>query len=329
MRVFLLGRTEFLYDTALALSAAGHEIVAVVTAKSSPEYQRNENDFRELAETHGAFFICAQKIKGEVLDLGRQAGADVCVSINWVSILHDDFIDLFPHGVLNAHFGDLPRYRGNAVINWAILQGEQEVCLTVHKMVADELDAGDIALKVPLRLEEKTTISDIVTFARENVPSMFCSVLHGMQAGTQVFQSQQDTGLDPMRCYPRLPQDGLINWKLSAVEINALVRSLTKPYSGAYTYWRRSDTEILKVGIWQSRVISDGCVDLGVPGHVILNDPNNGESWIYTGKGILAVSQVNIGESQEIVRPGSVWKSIRMRLGLNMEDEIYRLYKTS
>lgn len=325
MKVFILGRTEILYDAVVALGEAGHDIVAVVTAKASPEYLKREADFESLADTYGAVFLCASRIKGAVEDLARQCNADICISMNWVSILREEFLGIFPHGALNVHFGDLPRYRGNAVTNWAILQGEADIALTVHKMAPGALDAGDIMLKTRMALTGKSTIADINAFARQTVPGMFVDVLNGIDAGVLQPQPQSTTGLDAMRCYARLPRDGWIDWSRSAHDIDALVRSLAKPYSGAYSYWRSEECAIVKVRVWRSRVVAETCMDLGVPGHVIKNDPESGETWVLTGEGIVALLEVTLDDACDSIAPGRVWKSTRMRLGLNVEDELYRL----
>ena len=93
----------------------------------------------------------------------------MAISVNWPNLLTPEVLDLFPDGVWNAHAGDLPRYRGNAAPNWAILSGEDAVILTIHRMSAG-LDEGPILAQRSFPLDETTYISDVYAFLDEAVP---------------------------------------------------------------------------------------------------------------------------------------------------------------
>ena len=99
-----------------------------------------------------------------------------------------------------------------------------------------------------------------------------------------------------------------------------MIRASTNPYSGAFSYYKVND-EIKKVIIWKSRVIKENSIDIGTPGQIIFNDKNNGESHVLTGKGILAICDVQY-EQESIFHPGYKWKSIRTRFGVDIEDEL-------
>ena len=82
MRVAIIGRTEILYDTAVQLQGAGHEVVCILTAKEAPEYRRGSEDFRKLAEEWSIPFASSARIR-EYRDFLAGARADVAVSINF------------------------------------------------------------------------------------------------------------------------------------------------------------------------------------------------------------------------------------------------------
>src|SRR5690606_24316750 len=115
-------------------------VAFLATAPASPGSRVGVAELRAFALEAGIPFTDDVRIERQALE------ADVCLSVNWTTVLKQPFLDRFPHGILNAHAGDLPRYRGNATLNWAILNGETEACLTVHRMV-EALDAGPIALQ--------------------------------------------------------------------------------------------------------------------------------------------------------------------------------------
>ena len=326
MKVLALGRNEiFLAALKELVSTGRHKLVAAITARASPEYKCAAGDFESFAEINGIEFVETQRIDQKLQDRIAGWDPDVAISLNWVGILGAKIIGLFPNGVVNAHFGDLPRYRGNAVTNWALLAEESEIVLTLHQMRPDELDSGDILVQKRMSLAKETTIDDINCFAEAEVPSLFAQVLDQMEEGTLVPRRQEDSDLIPFRCYPRLPRDGRILWTQPATYINALVRSLVKPYTGAFTYYRDAEGELQKLHIWRTRVVMEETSDRGIPGHVIRNDSASGESWVYTGRGILGICGVSHGEAGKEFSPGRKWQSTRLRLGLDVEEEIMNL----
>lgn len=322
MKIFILGRTEYLYDTALKL-AESHVICGIITADPMPEYSKNENDFRLLAEELNCSFLHTNTINSTVKKSIAESGAEICISLNWKTVLKDDVISLFPHGILNAHFGDLPSYRGNAVINWAILNGEKKITLTIHQMTPGEIDSGRIWKKLDMPLDDNTQIGDITDFCRINTPLLFEETVNGIADGTLKPVEQSATGIVPSRCYPRLPEYSKIDWNLPATEIHALIRASAKPYSGAFSYMK-SEGEVKKIFIWKSRLVKPEILSYAVPAHIIKNDPDSGESIVFTGDGLIAISRVQF-EGGEEFEPGKKWKSIRMHFGVDAEKELILL----
>ncbi len=324
MKILILGRTEYLFDTAEQLSKH-HEVCGIITASASPEYSRNENDFKELALKLSSHYYFTNTIDDKVKELIKSLKPDICISLNWKSVLNDDIISLFPHGILNAHFGDLPSYRGNAVINWAILNNEKQIAITIHQMAAGEIDSGNVWKKLYMPLEENTTIADITNFCRKNTPQLFLETVNSIDKGDAVSTPQSDLQQKPFRCYPRLPEYSKIVWSKSAAEIHGLVRASTKPYSGAYSYIKFNN-EIKKIFIWKTSVESASSGDIGEPGHIISNDAKIGCSKVLTGNGVLIIEEAQY-ENDDVFLPGKVWKSIRMHFGIDIEEEIMNLYK--
>ena len=161
MKFAALGRTRWLYDSIPVAQARGHQCVLIATAAGSPEYPVNEGDFERLAGQLGCPFICDTNLDNpDHAAVMEKSGAEIAVSVNWPLLINKRSRDRFPRGVLNAHAGDLPRYRGNACPNWAILNGEQEVVVSIHEMV-DELDAGPIFAQQRFQLTEETYVVDI------------------------------------------------------------------------------------------------------------------------------------------------------------------------
>jgi methionyl-tRNA formyltransferase len=323
MKILIIGRTEILYNTILELSKK-HSITGIITSHSVNESKVTEKDFEALSIKFNCPFINIKRITEDTNEFIKNLKADVGISINWVSVISKETINLLPYGVLNAHFADLPRFRGNAVVNWAIIKGEKTIPLTIHKMEHGKLDSGDILVQKFLTIKDDTTIKDIYEKAEKYVPILFSEALEIINKKEQNLISQKKRNHEAFRCYPRVPEDSRINWNDSAKKIDRLIRATTNPFSGAYTYFKDTNGKIKKVYIWKSRVVKNKTKDLGIPGHIIMNDKESGESWIYTGKGILGINEITFVDG-EIIQPGIYFKSIRLKFEFDIETELINL----
>lgn len=324
MRVIIIGRTEVLYNSVIAI-AEKHVICGIITAKASPEYSKDENDFKELARALKCPFLFTNSINLAARQFIQDCGPDIGVSVNWVSVIQPTVFEIIPFGILNCHPGDLPKYRGNAVCNWAMLNGDDKIVVSIHEMTPGELDSGDIYVQESFTIDSATTITAFVKFWETVTPGLFLQAINGIASGKIRPKSQKDFGIEPFRCYPRLPIDSKIDWNDSAINIHNLIRASAKPYSGAYTYLKVND-EIKKVIIWESTLISTSTRDMGTPGHIVFNDKHSGESHVFTGAGILGLGKLQY-ENEEVFQPGLIFKSIRIRFGIDIEYELMLLRK--
>ncbi len=324
MRLAIIGRTQMLYETAQALHTAGHDIVCIITAPAAPEYSRTEHDFEELAQRWRVPFRCVKSLDApDVKALCEDV--DVGVSINWVSTISTAQLSLFRLGVLNAHTGDLPEYRGNACANWAIINGATAVTGTVHFMEGGTLDCGRVICQQHLPLTADTNITDVYRWSETATPAMFVEALRLLSADpTYTLKLADVDSPSSFRCYPRLPEDGHINWTRDVVAIHALVRASCHPFAGAYTYHWDGEA-VRKLRILRSRVAVLETKDMAVAGHVIENNRETGESLVACGTGVLALLTCRYDDEADEFEPGRRWKSIRMRLGVNVEDWLWHV----
>ncbi len=286
MRVAVIGRTQMLHDAALALVRAGHEVGCVLTAPAAPEYTRTEADFERLARQLGCPFLCARSASSsEVLTL--LSGCDVGVSMNWVGVLGPLVLGLFPLGVLNAHPGELPRYRGNACQAWAILRGEERLALTIHVMQPGQLDCGRVVHQEFLPLSPEVANAQVWAWLETAVPQGFVAALEALarDPGFALYEARADDTAG-FRGYPRLPEDGYIDWTRPAADIVRLVRASGPPLPGAYTY-ASIGGQVDKLAILEACAQAEPFRDLAEPGHVLHNDPDSGVSLVACGAGVL------------------------------------------
>ena len=302
MRIAIIGRTATLLESAQRLVEAGHRITHVITAKPAPEGEGTERDFRALAEAHGARFLSSATLEPAML----AGGADVGVSLNFPTVIDQPAIDALPFGILNAHGGDLPRYRGNACQAWALLQGETRIGLCIHRMVGGEVDAGEIVLRRRLDVTIDTRVGEVMAWMQGEVPGLFVEAVRLVQQPGATFERQDAAAA--LRCYARRPEDGRIDWNADRERILRLINASSEPFAGAFTSYRGD-----RMVVWRAVLVQDGERYLAVPGQIARIDRTSGAVDVITGRGKLRVLDVEIGGVRGA--PAGAIKSTRERLG--------------
>lgn len=312
MKVVIIGRTKMLYGTALMLKEHGCELVGVITAKAAPEYDYREGDFERLATSLDIpYFFTTSLENPKIVEFLEKVKADIGVSVNWVGLVRETTISRFKHGILNAHLGDIPRFRGNACSNWAIINGEKEIVLSIHLMEGGQLDCGRVLVQDRMSIGDDTYIGDVHRWANEMIPCSFVNAIDLIKKDPNSMLKYADPcAAESFRCYPRCPGDGLIDWKHQAIEIHRLIRASSEPFAGAFTFH-----QVKRLTIWRASLINDHEKYCAVPGQVCSIDKTNGTVTVITGLGKLMLNEVSFEEPTHIV-PAAIIRSTRTRLGI-------------
>jgi methionyl-tRNA formyltransferase len=305
MKVAIIGRNEILYDTVDQLRSTGHVISCILTAKEAPEYTTTAAGFEALAAAISVPYRRTARILDEIGML-REVGADIGVSMNYPGLIPEEVTSLFRHGILNAHGGDLPRYRGNACQAWAILNGEAKIGLCIHRMIGGELDSGSIITRDYLPIDHNTKVTAVWAWMTRRVPTLFCEAVTRLEEDPgYVLEEQSGDPNCALRCYPRRPADGRIDWTQRALDVLRLVNASNKPYAGAFCFFEGST-----VIIWDAELVEDEEAFCAVPGQVT----RIGEGFIEVacGEAKLRVHRVEV--DGHVNTPDSWIRSIRKRL---------------
>lgn len=318
MRFAAFGRTRMFLAAVERCIAAGHELVLLGTADPAREYGAQPADYSALAKRAGCrFFEKKDTGDDDFAALAAECSATIAISMNWTALVPGSVRTAFPHGVLNAHPGDLPRYRGNACPNWAILNGENEVVLTIHEM-SEGLDEGPVYAKDRFELTPSTYVGDIYDWLHEAVPAAFESVLAAIDgAGLEPVPQPTEPSWS-LRVYPRLPRDGLIDWTKPAEDLARLVRASAEPFEGAFTYLDGNP-----VRVWRARPQPLSEPSLGAAGQVTRLWPDTGEVGVLSGDGQLLLAEIEVGGIRR--RASELVRSARARFGLDLPAELERL----
>lgn len=310
IRFGAIGRSEWLYDAVLRLVEDGHSPTFVITAREAPEYRRTAEDFRALAEKLNVPFLQAARLSSMEAQkfLGAATPTDCVISINYSSIIGHDVISRYRLGVLNAHGGDLPRYRGNACQAWAVINGETEVAMCIHRMVPDEVDAGDILARSYLPTPLGTKIGDIYVWFDSVIPQLCSEAVSALAHDQNYVVAHQSTNpADALRCYPRRPEDARIDWTMSPEAVVRLVCASGPPFSGAFSWLDET-----KIHILDARIYDDGEQFCAVPGQILHIDGEAGRIIVCAGNGKVSLGDFRLaGQAQ--LKFADCFKSIRQR----------------
>lgn len=308
MRVAILGRTRWLLDSALALAAAGHSIGFVATSKAASHDPTQPDDFADLADRFAAPFLRTADLDAPAsLKQLQDCGCEIGLSINWNRILAAA-ISALPGGILNVHAGDLPRYRGNAPVNWAILNGEPHVGLCLHRMIAGVVDDGEVITRMRYQLTHTTYVGDVFAWLDTAIPKL---VVEGFEsiANRRTGAKAGENTSGTTRCFPRRPEDSRIDWNQSASVIHRLIRASSEPFSGAFTTLDTRET----VRIWRADPFDWDGDFLAMPGQVMIR--SEGFPVIACGQGCLILRKVSIdGMDDSDAALAAIGKSLRNRL---------------
>ncbi|MDX2085776.1 MAG: methionyl-tRNA formyltransferase [Candidatus Melainabacteria bacterium] len=304
------------------------EIPIIVTCRHTPEVGYTELDFKELAENRNIpFYITNSLNKPNWVELIRPLNLDLGLGMQWINTIGAAIISETRLGFLNLHGGKLPRYRGNACSNWAILNGEEEQGLCVHLMEPGRLDSGPIILQERFPIKSDTYIEEIMDHFISRGQQMIIEAVDLLALGKATIESQPETG--GLYCYPRLPRDGEIDWTKPAEQIYRLVRAAGKPYPGAYSYYSdiKDSNCIKKLIIWKGHIEEHPGDFCAVPGHVLRLEANIAgqvglaapQTAVVCGDGKLLILD-DISINGHHVDASDTFRSVRQRLGLNTEQ---------
>jgi len=122
--IIAIGRSRYLYDGIKYLASKGFAFKAIVTEEAYEEYDIKNGDFELLATQIGAPFFMMKSLQNEeLIQIVKGNGIRAAISVNWKYTIPKSFLDLFECGILNFHLGNLPDYKGNATVNWSIING--------------------------------------------------------------------------------------------------------------------------------------------------------------------------------------------------------------
>lgn len=217
-----------------ALLRNGFDVAAVFTHKEDPSENVWFRSVAELAAAHGIPVHAPENINHPLwVEKIRQIAPEFIFSFYYRDMVKKEILDIPARGCLNLHGSLLPRYRGRCPVNWVLIHGEKETGLTLHYMTPHP-DDGDIVAQTAIPISDDDTALTLFEKMTPAAGRLLDEVLPKLAAGTAP-RVPQDAALASY-FGGRKPQDGLMDWTRSATEIRNLIRAVTRPYPGAFTF---------------------------------------------------------------------------------------------
>ncbi|MCD4821782.1 MAG: methionyl-tRNA formyltransferase [Methanococcoides sp.] len=213
------------------------KIADVVSIFCRPQDTDDDNIFKikELAKEHSiSAYQPNKKDLYNYVSYIENLDVDLIVVCGYKYIIPEEIFEIPKYKAINIHPSYLPAYRGQHVINWAIINGEKETGVTIHYIDKD-IDTGNVIVqkKVPILFDDTSlTLSD-------NIYSEACKLLQSVIdriVSGETLQAKKQNNAESTYFKPRTPEDSRIDWNIDGVEIYNLIRALVKPWPGAYSY---------------------------------------------------------------------------------------------
>ena len=284
MRVVFLGTPEFGVPSLRALAEAGHEVVGVFTQPDKPKGRGKKmqpSPVKECALSLGIPVFQPVKIRLDGVEDLRALSPDLCVTAAFGQILSQEILDIPKIGTVNVHSSLLPKYRGSAPVNWAVIQGETVTGVTT--MMTDRgLDTGDILLQRTIDILPGETAEALIRRMAPIGAELLIETIRQLGLGICPRRPQNESEAS---YFPMLKKEmAEIDWRMPAHEIVCRVRGLT-PWPGAQFTW--GEQEIIKV--WQAEEAENP--DGKAPGTILCADGRQGLA-IAAGKNAVRVTEL-------------------------------------
>ncbi len=309
MRIVFMGTPDFSVPALEALVEGGHEVVAAITQPDKPKGRGKAvlmTPVKEKAMELGIPVYQPVKVREpEFVEKLRQMEPDAIVVVAFGQILPKSILEIPRYGCVNIHASLLPKYRGAAPIQWAVIDGERESGVTTMFM-NEGLDTGDMLEKEAVTLDPKETGGSLHDKLSAIGWRLILSTLKGLEDGTLKGTPQTDEGT----CYAKMLKKSLgdIDWTMDAAAIERLIRGLN-PWPSAYTCLHGKTLKI-----WDGDVLER---EYGVePGTVA--EVAKDRLVVQTGQGSLAIRSLQL-EGKKRMDAGDFLRGYAVEAGTRLE----------
>lgn len=291
MKIVYMGTPDFAVPPLAALVEAGYKVTAVVTQPDKPKGRGKTllpTPVKEEALKHGIPVYQPKKVREpEFIETLRELAPDIIVVAAFGQIIPKDILDMPEFGCVNIHASLLPKYRGAAPIQQAVINGDKEAGVTIMKM-GTGLDTGDMISQAAISLDEEETGGSLFDRLAELGAKLLIKTLPSIFDRTAVYEPQPEESPTP---YAGMitKQMGLLDFHKSADVLERLVRGMN-PWPSAYTFLNGKTLKVWKASV--KKIVSDSEQALVEPGTVTSADKEG--IHVVCGKDTLILKEVQL-----------------------------------
>jgi methionyl-tRNA formyltransferase len=262
-RILFFGYSEVGHTCLDLLIARGDNVVGLITHEDHPDEKIWFKTPAIAALEHGIpVFTPASVNTPEWIKKIAAMKPDLILSVYYRHMIGQWILDLPTLGAFNLHGSLLPKYRGRAPINWAVLHGETRIGMTLHRMVK-RADAGAVVDQEGIEISTQDTAEQAFRKVMPCARTVLARQIDALLTGTATETPQNEAAATYFG--GRKPEDGRIDWSRSTTEIFNLIRAVTDPYPGAFT-----ESGGARLMVWWAEPIADRS---GKPGEILSSDP--------------------------------------------------------
>ncbi len=317
MRIVFMGTPDFAVASLDALVKNHFNVVGVVTAADKPSgrgQQLNQSPVKKYALEHHLRLLQPQNLKApDFIEELRSLKADLQIVVAF-RMLPEAVWNMPPEGTYNLHASLLPKYRGAAPINWAVINGEQESGVTTFRL-KHEIDTGNILLQERIKIGPADTAGDLhdklMVAGAQLIVETVRKIREKMEDGMELkFETQRDSLANHA---PKLDKNLCrINWQLKARDIYNLVRGLS-PYPTAFAELQNEEGQVKTLKIFFAEYAT---IEHGKPVGTIDTDNNNFLN-VHCSDGILQIKDIQL-EGKKRMKVHEFLKGYKISAGTKM-----------
>ena len=287
MKIVFMGTPDFAVGALESIIKAGHEVTCVVTQPDKPKGRGKEvqiSPVKACALTYDIPVFQPVKIRAEesVAAL-REYEADIFVVAAFGQILSKEILDMPRYGCVNIHASLLPKYRGAAPIQWAVIDGEEETGVTIQQM-NEGVDTGDILSQEVVKLDKKETGASLFDKLAVCGAELIVRTLAEIEKGSVIPVKQDESKSTHAKKLHK--EIGRLDFSQDAIVLERKIRGLNS-WPSAYTHFKGKTLKI-----WDADVVAKNSMSINAYGEVCEVDKDSFS--IQTGNGILKIKEVQL-----------------------------------
>jgi len=282
-KLVFMGTPDFAVPALQAVHAAGHDILLVVTQPDRPKGRGRKVEpppVKKASEKLGLTVTQPDNLRSEAAkQLLQAADADFFIVVAFGHLLRESVLKMPKRGCINVHASLLPRYRGPAPIQWAVINGDTETGVTT--MLMDKgLDTGDMLMTAREPIGPSDTAGSLHDRLAQRGADLLVQTLKALADGTIRGTPQVHSAATYAPLLKKT--DGLIDWKKPAAKLEPFIRGMS-PWPGAFTFWKNT-----RLKIYRSEI--EASADNALPGTVLNSRPDR--LTVSTGDGALSILEI-------------------------------------